>query len=159
MIHNDILRNLRYTFDLDDNAMIEVFALGGRKATREEVCSWLKKEESPSFKLCSDKDMASYLDGFIELKRGKQEKNPSPKTDEVSKTEGSLDNNVILKKLKIALNLKGEDMMSILSLVQVKLSKHELSALFRKKDHKNYRECKDQFLRNFLRGLQKKYRP
>lgn len=152
MTNNEIIRNLRYTFDFNDSKMIEIFALADRVVTREEVCSWLKKEENPVFVPCEDKDMSSYLDGLIYLKRGKQDK-PAPKLEQ------DLTANIILKKLKIALNLKSDDLMAILSLAKVKISKHELSALFRQKEHKNYRECKDQFLRNFLKGLQIKYRP
>jgi uncharacterized protein YehS (DUF1456 family) len=65
---------------------------------------------------------------------------------------------MIFMKLKIALSLKAEDVMAILELADFKISKHELSAFFRKPDHKHYRDCKDQILRNFLKGLQLKYR-
>lgn len=152
MINNDILRSLRYTFDLEDKETLEILALADNIVLRDELCAWLKKDKDSSFKACSDKDFLSYLDGFILYKRGKQDK-------AIQATSQILTNNLILKKLKIALSLKSEEIMSLLNLVDVKISKHELSALFRQKDHKNYRECKDQFLRNFLRGLQKKYRP
>ena len=152
MINNDILRSLRYTFDFDDKAMINIFSLAGKIVLRDELCAWLKKDEDSSFKSCSDKDFLSYLNGFILYKRGKQDK-------AIQETSQILTNNLILKKIKIALSLKSVDILSLLDLVDIKISKHELSALFRHKDHKNYRECKDQFLRNFLRGLQKKYRP
>ena len=62
-------------------------------------------------------------------------------------------------KLKIALNLKADDVLGILDLANFRISKHELSAFFRRPDHKHYRECKDQILRNFLKGIQLKYRP
>ncbi|MEL7534985.1 MAG: DUF1456 family protein, partial [Bacteroidota bacterium] len=39
------------------------------------------------------------------------------------------------------------------------LSPHELSAFFRKHNHPKYRICKDQYLRNFLIGMQERYRP
>ena len=72
--------------------------------------------------------------------------------------EKRLTNNMIFMKLKIALSLKAEDVMAILALADFKISKHELSAFFRKTDHKHYRDCKDQILRNFLKGLQLKFR-
>lgn len=62
-------------------------------------------------------------------------------------------NNDILKKLRIALNLKDNDIIEILKLADFEISKAELSALFRKEDHKNYKECGDQILRRFLNGL------
>jgi uncharacterized protein YehS (DUF1456 family) len=64
---------------------------------------------------------------------------------------------MVLMKLKIALNLKAEDVLALLEFAKLRLSKHELSAFFRRKDHKQYRECLDQVLRNFLQGLQLKY--
>ncbi len=62
-------------------------------------------------------------------------------------------NNDILKKLRIALKLRDEDIIEILKLVDFQVSKSELSALFRTEDHPNYQECGDQLLRNFLNGL------
>ena len=64
-----------------------------------------------------------------------------------------MDNNDILKKLRVALKLRNEDILEILQLVDFKISPNELSALFRNPDHPNYRTCGDQVLRNFLNGL------
>lgn len=62
-------------------------------------------------------------------------------------------NNDILKKLRVALQLKDEDIVKILSLVDFRITTTELGAIFRKEDHPNYKECGDQLLRNFLNGL------
>jgi uncharacterized protein YehS (DUF1456 family) len=62
-------------------------------------------------------------------------------------------NNDIIKKLRVALQLKDDDIVKILSLVDFKITTTELSAIFRKEDHPNYKECGDQLLRNFLNGL------
>ena len=62
-------------------------------------------------------------------------------------------NNDILKKLRVALHYRDEDIIHILSLVEFQITKSELSAIFRKEDHPNYKECGDQLLRNFLNGL------
>ena len=62
-------------------------------------------------------------------------------------------NNDIFKKLRVALKLKDDDILGILKLVDFKISKSELGAIFRKDDHPNYKECGDQLLRNFLNGL------
>ncbi len=150
MRNNDILRRLRYTFDLKDSQMIALFALADHQVTWEQINAWLKKEDDPAYKECSDAQLAVFLNGFIIDKRGKKEgSQPVPET--------SLTNNVILMKLRIALNLKAEDVLEIMSLADMPISKHELSAFSRKPDHKHYRECKDQMLRNFLKGLQIKY--
>ena len=65
---------------------------------------------------------------------------------------------MIFRKLKIALNLKDEDILEILKLVDLRIGKHELSAFFRNPSQSQYRPCQDQFLRNFLHGMQLKYR-
>ena len=87
------------------------------------------------------------MNGFIVEKRGKKD-GPMPEP------EKRLTNNIILTKLKIALNLQAEDMLEMLALTEMKISPHELSAFFRKPAHKHYRTCKDQILRNLLRGMQ-----
>ncbi|MBU1240410.1 DUF1456 family protein, partial [Myxococcota bacterium] len=73
--------------------------------------------------------------------------------------ETFLNNNMILQKLKIAYNLKADDVLAILASCDITLSSHELSSFFRKPGHKHFRECKDQIMRNFLMGLQLKHRP
>jgi uncharacterized protein YehS (DUF1456 family) len=151
MQNNDILRRLRYTFHLTDTNMMELFALGGCVANRETISNWLKKEDDSDFVSIYDIDLAAFLNGLIIQKRGKKEgENPKP--------EKSLNNNIILRKLKIALQLKDDDILHILNLADFKFSRHELSALFIKPDQEQYRLCKDQVLRNFLMGLQLSYR-
>lgn len=152
MTNNDILRRIRYTFDLKDSAVIDIFALADFKATEEQVITWLRKEEDAYFRELADKELAAFLNGFINLKRGKRD-GPQPEPEE------RLNNNLIFRKLRIALNFKAEDIIDVLQLVDFRLSKHELSAFFRKPGNKNYRKCKDQILRNFLMGVQHKFRP
>tara|TARA_R110000868_G_scaffold77987_1_gene222967 strand:- start:329 stop:691 length:363 start_codon:yes stop_codon:yes gene_type:complete len=62
-------------------------------------------------------------------------------------------NNDILKKLRVALKLRDDDIVKILNLVDFRISKSELGAFFRKEEHPKYMECGDQILRNFLNGL------
>jgi len=150
--NNDILRQIRYIFDFSDVKLVSLFALAGLEVTREQVNSWLKKEDEPDFQPCSDPQFARFLDGLIIDRRG-------PKEGTQSAPEPQLTNNMIFRKLRIALDLKAEDVLEILHLAKFGLSNHELSAFFRRADHKHYRECKDQVLRNFLKGLQLKYRP
>ncbi len=64
-----------------------------------------------------------------------------------------LTNNDIIKKLRVALSLRDDDIIEILGLVDFKISKSELGAFFRKEEHPNYMELQDQILRNFLNGL------
>ena len=151
MTNNDILRRVRYVFDYNDSKMIVMFRLGGQPETREQISDWLKKEDDPAYQECSDLQLAVFLNGLIIDKRGKKE-GPQPEPEQ------RLTNNIIFKKLKIAFNLKNDDVLEFLSLAGMQISQHELSALFRKPGHKHYRDCKDQILRNFLKGAQLKYR-
>lgn len=152
MTNNDILRRLRYVFDFNDSKMIATFDAAGHEVTREQISDWLKKEEDPAYQKCHDRELAIFLNGLINKKRGKKE-GPQPEP------ESRLTNNIIFIKLKIALNLKAEDITELMDLANFHISKHELSALFRKPGHKHYRACQDQILRNFLQGLQLKHRP
>ena len=152
MNNNDVFRRVRYTFDLDDSQMMEIFTLAENPTTRAEVSDWLKRDDDEAFSPLEDKQLAIFLNGFIILNRGRQDgKLPEP--------EGQLTNNIILRKLKIALNLRDEGLIQVFKLAGTNMSKHELSAFFRKRNHQHYRLCKDQYLRHFMQGLQIKFRP
>jgi uncharacterized protein YehS (DUF1456 family) len=148
--NNDVLRRLRYTFNLNDKQMAAVFASAEENFTREQISQWLKKDNDADFVAINDTQLAIFLNGFINDKRGK-------KPGEQVAPEKKLTNNIILTKLKIALNLKAEELIELLNTVDFRLSKPELSAFSRKADHKHYRECKDQVLRNLLQAIDKKY--
>jgi len=150
--NNDILRRIRYCFDFNDSKMIELLSQDDTPVSREQMSDWLKKDDDPDFKPCNDTQLAIFLNNLIAEKRGKKEGTQPP-------LETKLTNNIILRKLKIALDLRDDDVLEILALAEFIISKHELSALFRKRGHKHYRVCKDQILRNFLQGMQKKFRP
>lgn len=148
--NNDILRRIRYTFDFTDSKMIEIFALADLQVTRAQISNWLKKDDDSAYQELNDNQFAVFLNGLINDKRGKKEGiQPIP--------EKRLNNNIIFRKLKIALNLKNSDILKILEMVDMHISKHELSAFFRKPIQNQYRPCKDQILRNFLQGMQEKY--
>jgi len=151
MNNNDVLRRIRYTFNFDDSKMMAVFGSGGLEVTRAEISDWLKKDDDPDYQKCSDQQLATFLNGLIVDKRGKKD-GPQPEP------EKQLSNNIIFRKLKIALNLQADEVLSLVNQADFRISKHELSAFFRKPGHKHYRECKDQVLRNFLKGMQLKYR-
>ena len=149
MINNDVLRRLRYALDLDDHAMIDVFALGEIEMQRDHLRDLLLKEDQEGFVELDLDLLDAFLDGLIIAKRGKQEvpagRAPAPRV--------ALTNNGMLRKLRIALCFKEEDMLTTLMRANFRISRGELSAFFRQKGHKNYRECGDQVVRNFLQGL------
>ena len=151
MTNNDVLRRIRYTFDFDDSKMMAIFGLAESDVTRAQISDWLKKEDDPDYQKCTDQQFATFLIGLIVENRGKKD-GPQPEP------ETHLSNNIIFRKLKIALNLQADDVLKLVNQGDFRISKHELSAFFRKPGHKHYRECKDQVLRNFLKGMQLKYR-
>ncbi len=138
-------------FDYSDAQMLSIFKLGGYESNKIDLMTWMAREDEPNFVLCEDVKLSRFLNGLIIQNRG-------AKDDEIPEPEFVLSNNMVLRKLKIALNLQADDLLEILKLKDFALSKHELSALFRRPDHKNYRECLDQLLRNFLDGMEKYFR-
>jgi uncharacterized protein YehS (DUF1456 family) len=154
MDNNDVLRQLRYALNLDDSTIAGIFKLADHDIEQSRITSMLKKEDDEGFVPCGGAVLGDFLDGLIVQKRGRREVKPG----ETRKPDSRLTNNAILKKLRIALELKEDDMLSVLKLADVDISKHELTALFRKEGHKNYKECGDQFLRKFLKGLALRYR-
>lgn len=157
MVNNDILRRVRYALNIKDRTMLDIFKYGENLITHEELLNLLKREGEEDFLKCSNKVLEAFLDGLIILKRGKQEPKDGKEYTPVRITKNNI-NNIILKKLKIALSLKSDDMLQIFKLAGLELSSSELSAVFRKEDHKNYRECGDKYIRNFLKGLTIYYR-
>jgi uncharacterized protein YehS (DUF1456 family) len=172
MDNNDILIRLRYALDIRDKDMQKIFNLGGVEFTQDEVKKLLIKSketdhhdhvaveatnENDENLKCNNSTLEAFLNGFIIFKRGKQEPRPGlPETPEQSKQDNL--NNVLLKKVKIALSLTSEDMLDIFQKAGITVTKGELSALLRKEGHKNYKECGDKYARNFLKGLAIKIR-
>ncbi len=150
MNNNDILSRLCSTFNLSEAKMAEIFAQGGLQTSQEQIRAWLQKNNDPAFQKCSDPELAIFLNGFINDRRGKKEgAQPVP--------EQRLTNNIVFTKLKIALNLQAQDIVDMMSLAGGPLSKKELGVFFRKPGHKHYRVCKDETLLVFFKALQLQY--
>ncbi len=155
--HNDVLRSVRYMLNVRDDALAAIFRLGGAEVTSADVSAWLKEEDEAGHRPCTDRAMASFLDGLIIHKRGAREGGPSaPRARDEHEPPT---NNVVLKRLRIAFQLTDDDMIALMIAAGFPVSKSELSALFRNPSHPNYRACGDQFLRNFLKGLTARVRP
>ncbi|MBT2657524.1 DUF1456 family protein [Bacillus sp. ISL-18] len=165
MDNNDILIRLRYALEIKNKEMAEIFKLGGEEVTVPEVIQILTKsddedeyEDDNQIK-CNNHMFDSFLNGLIIFKRGRQEPKPGESnTPELVSPKSANVNNLLLKKVKIALALTTDDMLEIFELAGIRVSKGELGALLRKEGHKNYKECGDKFARNFLKGLALKYR-
>ena len=147
MQNNYVLLSVRYMLDLSDGHIVDIMKLADFTATKQQVNQWLKKDDDPAFVECDDMALGHFLNGLIFYRRGKDEKYPTPEV------EKRITNNIILKKLRVAFELKDMDMINIYELADFRVSKPELSAIFRKPGHKNYRNCGDQLVRYFLKGL------
>jgi uncharacterized protein YehS (DUF1456 family) len=169
MNKNDILRRVRYALNISNLEMVGIFKLAGHDILERDILNILKKEEEDGYVECSDRELELFLDGLIILKRGKKEtsairqaQGPDGKEelnpDDSVKQGIRMSNNLVLKKLRIALNFKEEDMLEMFRLSEFEIAKSELSAFFRKKGHKNYKVCGDQILKHFIKGLTVFYR-
>ena len=153
MTNNDILRSVRFMLNLSDAKVVEIFALTDCEVALSDVQAWLKKEDDAAFKPLPDVLMGYFLNGLIFFRRGKSEEMPAPSI------ERRMNNNIFMKKLRIAFDLKTTDIPAVLAKANFSVSQAEIGAIFRKPDHKNYRECGDQIMRNFLKGLTLTLRP
>ena len=147
MLNNDILRSVRYILNLRDGGIVDITRLAGLDLPLADIQSFLKQDEDPEFRECPDTVLAHFLNGLIFFKRGKDESRPP------LPVEPRVSNNVVLKKLRVAFTLKENDVVDLIKAGGIQAGAHEVNAFFRRPDHPNYRECGDQYLRNFLRGL------
>lgn len=149
MINNDVLRSIRYMLDFSDARVVEVVHLAdpGFALDKAEIPVLLKKEDEAGAVVCSDALLVRFLDGLVLHYRGRDESLP-PRP-----VESRISNNLVLKKLRVAFQLKDVDMHETFNAAGFPISKPELTALFRQPGHKHYRPCGDQILRNFLKGL------
>jgi len=149
MINNDVLRSVRYMLDLSDGHVAELIALADPAVLvdKADVQAFLRKEDEPGFAAFSDRLLGLFLDGLVIHFRGRQD-TPAPRPP-----EKRVNNNMVLKKLRVAFELKDVDLLQIFEAAGRPVSKPELTALFRQPGHTNFRLCGDQLLRYFLRGL------
>jgi uncharacterized protein YehS (DUF1456 family) len=156
MDNNDVLKRLRYALNITDLKVLELFRLVGYDVPKSELESMFKTEDEAGYVECGDALMDKFLEALVISRRGRREGEAAGKPPATGRPR--LCNNDVLKRIRIALELKDDDIIGIMASAKVQLSKPELSALFRKPGHTNYRPCGDQFLRNFLVGLTAKYR-
>ncbi len=148
---NDILYKIQKALNLSQDEMIEAYKLTDYTMEASHLDALLKRRQDDGSKLCSYEELGVFLDGFVILKRG-----PSPKKKNDNEVV-ELTNNLILKKLRIALELKEAETEIIFSLGEAELNKQQLASLFRKEGHKNFKECSDELLMAFLDGLDEFY--
>lgn len=149
MANNDILRSICHALNIDDAGMIQIFKEAGRDVGLSTISAFLKAEDEDDYIPCTDPVFCFFLDGLIIYKRGRKDDNPSFPVKPINK----LTRNSIIKKLRIALELKEDDLLKIFRSGGLEISKNELTALFRKESNKHYKECSAQLFKVFLKGL------
>ena len=147
MTPNDFLRSIRYLLNVPDSTLVDILRLADLEVSAAQIVAFLKKEDEVGYLACSDRVMAHFLNGLVLYKRGR-DPSRAPQPIEVPVT-----NNVVLKKLRVAFELKDSDIIALFAKTGLRVSKAELGAFCRRPDHRNYRECGDQFLRNLLKAM------
>ena len=147
---NEILYRIQKALNLTNAEILEAYKLETYDMDPSHLESLLKRRHDDAFMLCSYEELGIFLDGLVTLKRGPS---PKKKTDEAVE----LTNNLILKKLRIALELKEAQTEIIFGLAEIELSKQQMASLFRKEGHKNFKMCSDELLMSFLEGLDEFY--
>ncbi len=160
MVTNDLLIRLRYALNIKNSDVAEMFKLGGVPLTALDVSNMLQKvkDDEPrpeNYKVCTNEMFEAFLNGLITTKRGPQEKKPG---QEAVKPQREPANNMLIKKVKIALQMTTEDVLDVFYDGGINVSKGELGAILRNPSHRNYKECGDKFARKFLNGLTARYR-
>ena len=147
---NEIIYKIKKAINLSDEEILKAYELESYDMKSENLTAILTKRQDKEFKTCSYEELGIFLDGLVTLKRG-------PSTKKVDDEIVELTNNLILKKLRIALELKEPETEIIFGLGEVDLSKQELKSLFRKEGHKNFKPCSDELLIAFIEGLDEFY--
>ena len=149
MANNDILRSLCEALNIDDTTIARIFKESGRDVGQSTISGFLKSEAEDDYIPCTDPVFGFFLEGLIIHKRGRKADAPPLTAQPAAK----LTRNDIIKKLRIALDLKEDDLVSIFKTAGIDVSRNDLSALFRKEGNKHYKECSEQIFKGFLKGL------
>jgi uncharacterized protein YehS (DUF1456 family) len=152
MTNNEVMKSVRYTLEIKNKEVVRMIKSGGVELGIMDVVNLLKDDTEESYLECSAEIIHAFLDGLILKRRGPSE-GPAKKH-----ATSTINNNTILRKLRIAFEMRDTDMIKTLNDVGLRISKSEISALFRAPKHKHFMPCGDQFLRNFLKGLTRRYR-
>ena len=161
MNNNDRLTRLRYALDIKDEDVVKIFDMGGISVTADQVRAFTTSTrtsedeyEREYEEVLDNEHFERFLNGMITSQRGVREGAPEPKLELTDDNA----NNLLLKKMKIALSLTTEDLHEVMEDAGGRLTKSELGAVLRKEGHRNYKACGDRYVRNFLNGLKMRYR-
>jgi uncharacterized protein YehS (DUF1456 family) len=148
---NDILFNIKKALSLSSSELIEAYALAEYIMNKERLENILKRRQDEGYQEATYEELGIFLDGLVLFKRGVNEKETT--TDEVV----DLTNNLIMKKLRVALELKEPELLIVFGLAEIHMSKRQIGSLFRKEGTKNFRPASDELLMAFIEGLDEFY--
>lgn len=143
-----ILYKIRNALRLDIETILKIYALEKYPMKEKHLKAILKKPSAKGHENADYEELGVFLDGLIRLQRG------APKNTPNEDAEIELDNNLVIKKLRIALELKDMDIETIFELGERPMSRSKLRDLFRAPDHPKYLSCSDAVLNDFLLGLE-----
>jgi len=148
---NDILFKIKTALSLESKIIQEAYALVEYEMSEERLENILKKHQDKGYVEATFEELGLFLDGLVILKRGSSDKTQDE--DEVVE----LTNNLILKKIRVAMELKEAELVIVFALAEVTLTKRQIGSLFRKEGGKNFKACSDELLLAFLDGLDEFY--
>jgi len=146
---SDVIKSIKEDLNLNRHQIKHIYELEDFAITQDRIDSILKNRSKKNSANASYEELGVFLDGLISFKRGKSS---APQAQDVV-----LDNNLILKKLRVALNLKDEELAIIFELADFNISKSAIKDMFRAYDNPKYKECDNKTLKAFLEGLNEFY--
>jgi len=146
-----VITALKDALNLSRPQILSLYELLEYPMSRERLDRILKNPSNKRSITASYEELGLFLDALILQKRKE-----SPKVNE-SDEEIELTNNLIFKKIRVALNLKEYEIAIIFELADYRISKSQIKDLFRSPKHPKYRECSDKTLAAFLEGLNEFY--
>ena len=136
---------------MSNSELIEAYSLVDYSMKNERLENILKRRQDQGYEEANYEELGIFLDGLVLLKRGA--------SDRVSTIEEAvaLSNNLIMKKLRVALELKEAELVIVFALAEITLTKRQIGALFRKEGTKNFKYASDELLMAFIEGLDEFY--
>jgi len=146
---SEILQEIKNALNLNRAQIMHIYELEEYPISKERLDAILKNSAKKGSSKATYEELGVFLDGLIQYKRGtsKQE----------AQEDAILDNNLILKKLRVALNLKEYELALIFELADFNISKSAIKDMFRGYEHPKFKECDNKTLKAFLEGLNEFY--
>ncbi|MDR1834327.1 MAG: DUF1456 family protein [Fusobacteriaceae bacterium] len=153
MQNNKVLKDVRYALRLRNKKLEKIFELGDIRISEDEIEKLLSKDKTREFLNCNNKYLHGFLNGLIKYYRGDGTEEMRRKRTRFVRITKINANNLVLKKIKVALSLRNEDVADIFKLGEIDITNSELNGIFRNERSRIYRKCGDKYLRKFLKGL------